>query len=66
MNKLSKMELERLIDKPRAFRNTSICKGVIRRTMVLLGSEAPTTFEIPQHYKRLIHNRKYRKNEPLF
>ena len=66
MNKLSKLELERLLNKPRAFRNTSICEGIVRRTMIFLGSETPTTFTTPKYYKQLIQNRKYKNEESLF
>lgn len=65
---ISRKELEKLINKPRAFRNTLVSEGIpfIRRTMILLGAEVPTSYETPRHYKKLMENRKYRDNEPIF
>jgi len=67
MSTVTKLELEKLINKPRAFRNISICDGApIRQTMIFLCSESLNTYETPRNYKRLIQNRKYKNNEPLF
>jgi hypothetical protein len=63
----AKKELEALIDKPRAFRNAFIAENVpVRRTMIILGSESPTKYETPRHYKRIVENRKAKNNEPIF
>jgi hypothetical protein len=64
----NRKELEKLINKPRAFRNKMISENVpfIRRTMILLGAEVPTSYETPRHYKMLMENRKYKNNEPIF
>jgi len=63
----ARLELESLIDKPRAFRNSSIISGKpLYRKMVFLGSDYPNAMETSKHHKKLIENRKYIKNEPLF
>lgn len=64
---MNKYELEKLINKPRAFRNAFIAENIpVRRTMILLGSETPTTYSTPRNYKKLMENRKYKNNEPIF
>ena len=67
MDRVSKKQLEALINKPRAFRNAFVAENVpVRRTMIFLGSETPTTYETPRHYKRIIESRKAKSNEPIF
>lgn len=67
MDPKAKRELEALINKPRAFRNVFVAEKVpVRRTMILLGSEAPTTFEKPRNYKKILDSRKAKDNEPIF
>jgi len=66
MNLADKKEFERLINKPRAFRNAYPAPGIMpeRRTMILLGSGLNTQ-EVPKHCSIFIRNRKY-KHESLF
>jgi hypothetical protein len=67
MDRVSKKELEAIIDKPRAFRNAFIAENVpVRRAMIFLGSESPNAYEIPRHYKRIVESRKIKNNEPIF
>jgi hypothetical protein len=59
VDQVNKKQLEALIDKPRAFRNAFIAEKIpVRRTMIFLGSETPTTYETPRHYKRIVESRK--------
>lgn len=56
---INKYELEKLLNKPRAFRNAWVGTNIpIRKTMILLGSETPNNYSTPKHYKKLIENRK--------
>jgi hypothetical protein len=67
MDTISKNELEKLINKPRAFRDADMGENMpIRRTMILLGSDTPSTYETPRHYKKLRENRKHKNNESIF
>jgi hypothetical protein len=51
---MNKSELEKLINKPRAFRNSKLASGIpVRHTMILLGSEVVTNRETPRNYKKL-------------
>lgn len=64
---MNKYELEKLINKPRAFRNAFMADNIpVRRTMILLGSDKPSAYSTPRHYKKLLENRKYKNNEPIF
>lgn len=68
MNGAEKRYLATLLDKPRAYRNALIAPEIpVRQAMILLGSEAPNTFErAPRNYRKLRDNRKYKNDEPLF
>jgi len=49
---MNKIELERLINKPRAFRNHIIAPDIpVRQTMVFLGSES-INHELPKSYRQ--------------
>lgn len=64
-------ELERLLEKPRAFRNAMLAPEMpeipLRTAMFSLCSDNPhLILDKPRHYEKLLSNRKYRKDEPLF
>jgi hypothetical protein len=51
---MNKRELEKLINKPRAFRNSKFAIGMpVRQTMILLGSEALQNRETPRNHKKI-------------
>lgn len=59
---MNRHELEKLINRPRAFRNVSIGDGLpVRKTMVLLGSDTPNTWVVSKYQKVLIENRKWQE-----
>lgn len=59
---MNRHELEKLINRPRAFRNVSIGDGLpVRKTMILLGSDTPNTWVVSKYQKVLIENRKWQK-----
>jgi hypothetical protein len=67
VNRANKRYLALLLDKPRAYRNALIAPGIpVRQAMIMLGADAPTTFEIPRNYQKLRENRKHKNDEPLF
>lgn len=61
-------DLKSLLEKPRAFRNAMIAPDIpLRKTMISLCSDNLIGLvDKPRHYDKLLSNRKYRKNEPLF
>ena len=64
---MDKAQLEKLINKPRAFRNAYMGEGIpVRRTMIMLGAEVPLNFEVPRNYKKWRENRKSKNNELIF
>jgi hypothetical protein len=64
---MNKIDLEKLINKPRAFKRGCMIEGSPPRLrMILLGSDYPTNyFQNKNHYK-FKENRVYRDNDPLF
>jgi len=50
---MNKTELEKLINKPRAFRHHKLAESIpARQTMILLGSEVVANRETPRNYKK--------------
>ena len=50
---MNKIELERLINKPRAFRHHSMADDIpSRQTMIILGSEVVANRDTPRNYKK--------------
>jgi hypothetical protein len=72
MNRADKVWIEKLIEKPRAFRNILVAPEIlncpIRQTMIFLGADVPTSFETPRHHHRFRVNRKrkFNDNVPIF
>jgi len=55
-------ELEKLINKPRAFRHSHIADRIpVRQIMILLGSEVVANRETPRNYEKFKHMRKHGK-----
>lgn len=50
---MNKVELEKLINKPRAFRHHKLAEFIpARQTMIILGSEVLENRETPRNYKK--------------
>jgi hypothetical protein len=59
---MNKVELEKLINKPRAFRHSHLSKKIpVRQTMIILGSEVFTNRETPRNYNKFKHMHKHGK-----
>lgn len=57
---MNKLELEKLINKPRAFRHHTMAEHIPpRQTMIILGSEAVANRETPRNYKKFKHMHKH-------
>jgi hypothetical protein len=65
---MNRAELEKLLEKPRAFRNAMLAPEMpLRKAMFSLCSDNFSfVLDKPRHYEKLLSNRKYRKDEPLF
>lgn len=51
---MNKIELEKLINKPRGFRNHKLAENFpVRKTMIILGSEVPENRESSKAYSKL-------------
>lgn len=49
---MTRFELEKLINKPRAFRHAHLAENIpVRQTMIILGSEVIANRSTPRNYK---------------
>jgi hypothetical protein len=49
---MNRYELEKLINKPRAFRHAHVAENIpVRQTMIILGSEVVSNRSTPKNYK---------------
>lgn len=61
---MNKIDLEKIINKPRAFRHQKLAEFIpARRTMIILGSEVVANRETPRNYKKF---KSLQKNGQLF
>jgi hypothetical protein len=64
---MNKIELEKLINKPRAFKRSCMIKGKLPRLrMILLGSEYPSNYFQNKNYYKVKENRVCKNNDLLF
>lgn len=57
---MNKAELEKLINKPRAFRHHKLAEFIpARQTMIILGSEAVSNRDTPRNYKQFKRMQKH-------
>ena len=59
---MNNSELEKLINKPRAFRHAHLADRIpVRQIMIFLGSEVVANRETPRNYKKFKHILKHNK-----